>query len=112
MCKICRAIDPAMDHYCKEGHMKVVPIRTGYIQPANRAAETLFNAVAEVLEELKSATAEYGPFSSPHEGHSVIEEEFDELWDEIKMKHQDKVKMRKEAKQTAAMAIRFMIDCT
>ena len=51
---------------------------------------------------------------SYHEGISVIEEEYDELWDEIKLKpsKRDPKRLREEAKQVAAMALRFMIDLT
>ena len=45
---------------------------------------------------------------SAHEGHSVIEEEFDELWDDIK---EDAVgKSINEARQVAAMACRYLFD--
>ncbi len=65
-----------------------------------------------VGKELDSATKKFGPFHSTHEGYGVIKEEFDELWDEIKKKKnkRSKKQMVNEAKQVAAMAIRFMID--
>jgi len=46
------------------------------------------------------------------EGYAVIHEELDELWEEVKKKPtvQNKKLMREEAKQVAAMALRFMID--
>ena len=65
---------------------------------------------AIVEEELAQATKRFGKFNSYHEGYAVIEEETDELWDEIKGE-QDKWKMKKEAVQVAAMAVRFIIDC-
>jgi len=54
----------------------------------------------------------YDPFNSAHEGWSIIFEEVDELWDHVKMKQskRDIGEMRKEAIQTAAMAIRFALD--
>ena len=72
----------------------------------------LKDAVEEIISELARATEKYGPFSTAHEGWAVIREEFDELWDEIKMSPalRSNVAMRKEAKQVAAMAIRFMVD--
>lgn len=64
----------------------------------------------DVTMELISATKANGTFNSAHEGWAVIFEELDELWDEVKLKHPDKVAMRKEAIQVAAMAIRFIHD--
>lgn len=68
--------------------------------------------IMEVAAELKTATQNFPPFHSAHEGHSVMREEFDELWDEVKInqKKRDLVKMRHEAIQVAAMAIRFALD--
>ena len=72
------------------------------------------DAVALSLEELEKATAKFGPFSSAHEGWAIIQEEMDELWEEIKAKHAtDEVRqtfLRNEAKQVAAMALRFLMD--
>lgn len=66
----------------------------------------------EVAEELAFATDTYGPFASAHEGYAIIKEELDELWAEVMKKPavRSKVRMREEAKQIAAMAIRFMED--
>jgi hypothetical protein len=69
-------------------------------------------AFAEVRKELSGAMGAYAPMHSPHEGIAVLQEEFEELWDEVKIKQfkHDRKKMRKEAMQVAAMALRFMID--
>lgn len=71
-------------------------------------------AINEVCEELTKAMEKYPSMSSYHEGWAVILEEVDELWDEVKLKPalRDKEKLRAEAKQIAAMALRFMIDLT
>jgi hypothetical protein len=69
-------------------------------------------AVDEVVKELTAATAAHGPMRGNHEGYAVILEELDELWDEVKKRTPDKAKLRAEAKQVAAMAIRFMLDLT
>jgi len=69
-----------------------------------------------VVDELKRATRLHGPISCPHEGKAIIEEELDELWDEIKAcKHwrldgEARGRMRYEATQVAAMAMRFILD--
>lgn len=62
--------------------------------------------------ELSAAMRKFPPFNSAHEGFSVLKEEVDELWDEVKAKQgaRDLAKMRKEAIQVAAMAMRFVID--
>lgn len=84
---------------------------------AERAAmnmgDRIIKANAEILRELYSATAANGPFNSCHEGYAVMKEEVDELWDEVKKKPsaRSREKLRAEAKQIGAMALRFMIDC-
>lgn len=62
--------------------------------------------------ELDTATRKFGPFHSPHEGLSIIEEEFEELKAEVfQPSHvRSTDAMKKEATQLAAMAIRFLID--
>jgi hypothetical protein len=64
----------------------------------------------EVLHELRNARSLFADMHSAHEGIAVIQEEFEELWDEIKEKHINVLKMRKEAIQLAAMAMRFIED--
>lgn len=79
---------------------------------------TLGDLIQEILSELERAQERFGPFQSAHEGHAILREEFDELWDSIKamkwdhwsMFDADYVKMRREAVQVAAMAIRFLYD--
>jgi hypothetical protein len=71
-------------------------------------------SVAQMLveEEYYKANHKFPPFNTNHEGHSVIEEEFDELWDEIKAIDPSEwsEKMQTEAVQLAAMALRFLTD--
>ena len=62
--------------------------------------------------EYRRAKKLFPGFHSPHEGYAVIKEELDELWDEVK-NGEDKTKMKNEAIQVGAMALRFIIDiCT
>lgn len=65
-------------------------------------------AIHSVLAEMKTATDRYGTFHSTHEAYGVLREEVDELWADIK--GNDLVRMRYEAIQVAAMAIRLVID--
>ena len=63
--------------------------------------------------ELTRAQSKFPPFNSGHEGYAVILEELDELWREIRSNQatpgRDE-RMRKEAVQVAAMALRFLVD--
>lgn len=62
----------------------------------------------EVDQELAKATKKFAIFNSAHEGFSVIKEEVDELWHEVK--HGTVKRQRAEAIQVAAMALRFIRD--
>ena len=67
-------------------------------------------AMRKILLEHGSAIKKFKPLNSPHEGHAVIREEFDELWDEVKRREQDYAAMEKEAIQLGAMVIRFLTE--
>lgn len=71
-------------------------------------------ATQDAYDEVQRAKKNWPAFNSAHEGYGVIAEEFEELWNEIKVnqKRRDLVKMRKEAIQLAAMAIRFAAEVT
>jgi hypothetical protein len=71
-------------------------------------------SVKEIVDEYKEATQRFGAFHSAHEGYAVILEELDELKDEVFKQHPQRTKerLRAEAKQVAAMALRFMVDVT
>jgi hypothetical protein len=62
--------------------------------------------------EFCRAAKKFPKFNSAHEGYAVLLEEIDELWDEVKLNHSDQSKrrMREEAIQIGAMAMRFVID--
>lgn len=68
--------------------------------------------IDEMEVELRDALASYPSMASYHEGYAIILEELDELWDEIRMKplYRNQDKLRREAIQVAAMAIRFVLD--
>ena len=66
----------------------------------------------EVQTEFERASSLYPAFNSAHEGYAVLLEEVEELWDEVKKspKRREPAKMREEAIQVAAMAMRFVND--
>lgn len=66
-------------------------------------------ALSEVRAELLSAMEKFPPINSTHEGYAVIAEELDELWADVKAN--GTVAAIHEARQVAAMAVRFMLDC-
>lgn len=67
-------------------------------------------AIERVLAELGRARTKFPtPHHSAHEGFSVLREEVDELWETVRGLEGD---MRAEAVQVAAMAIRFIVECT
>lgn len=65
-----------------------------------------------IADEIKKARALHGPMNSAHEAYSVILEEVDEFWTEVKKKRQyrDHDNMLKELVQVAAMCVRAMTD--
>jgi hypothetical protein len=66
----------------------------------------------EAEEELSRAVLKFNRFNSAHEGFAVLLEEVDELKAEVwkNKKDRDVGRMRAEAIQVAAMAMRFVID--
>ncbi len=80
--------------------------------PRKEVGMPVIKELGEVQDELNYATSHFKKFNSAHEGYGVILEELDELWEEIKKKKGERNihKMRSEAKQVAAMAVRFMTD--
>lgn len=67
-------------------------------------------ALAQVKTELLRAMTKHPPMHSAHEGHSVIREELDELWDHVKLDSGDGHEAKKEALQIAAMGLRYALD--
>lgn len=68
------------------------------------------NLFEMVLVEIERTRKERGPFKSAHEGHSVIREEMEELWDHVKGNTAWTKDAQIEAVQLAAAAFSFMID--
>ena len=75
------------------------------------SVDSLGAALCDVQAEVIRAQAKHPrPFSSLHEAHSVLREEFDEFWDEVKKQHTDKSATRTELVQVAAMAVRALVE--
>lgn len=64
----------------------------------------------EVRQMLRKSILKHASMHSPHEGISVIYEEYDELWDHVKADTGRTPEARKEALQLAAMAVRYIVD--
>ncbi len=86
-------------------------IITAYGTPKNK--HEINKALTEVYVEIARAKEKYPKnFNSRHEGFSIMKEEVDELWDEVKKKDFDNDAHRMEAVQTAAMAVRYISELT
>lgn len=66
-------------------------------------------ATGDAFEEAERAKKNWPPFHSAHEGFAILLEEVDELKQQVwvNQKKRDLEKMRTEAIQVAAMALRF-----
>lgn len=75
-------------------------------------AKLYSRVLREVSEELDAALRKRKKLNSAHEGYAVILEELDELWDEIKVRQSKRrpKKMKREAIQVAAIAMRFVLE--
>jgi hypothetical protein len=78
-------------------------------------AMNIGNIVNEVRNEVMRATKMYDSLNTPHEADSVIREEYEEFWDEVKRFNMRKGRdtrpqMREELIQLAAMAVRAITD--
>lgn len=71
---------------------------------------TIQKILSNVKNELKSAKLKFNDFNSYHEGYAVILEEMEEVWEEIKKKKPDRLKIEQECIQVAAMSVRMIID--
>lgn len=69
--------------------------------------EIAINLISDETVRIQAIRDNYNSF---HEGYAVIKEEFDELWDEIKMKHHDVDGIRFEAVHLAATTLRLLIE--
>lgn len=78
-----------------------------------RKAKPTVNGLSLIQAEHDKAKKKYpNNFNSNHEGYSVLKEEVDELWDEVKRKNPSKAQLREEAVQIGAMALRIINELT
>jgi hypothetical protein len=74
----------------------------------------LYMRIDMVLEEIKvelvKSMTKHAAMHSPHEGSSVIREEFEELWEHVMADTGRTREARKEALQVAAMGVRYALD--
>jgi hypothetical protein len=75
-------------------------------------ASAYVEAVRDAGEELARAMELFPSFNSAHEGYAILLEEVHELWDEVRIRQskRDPERLRTEAIQVAAMAIRFAAE--
>ncbi len=71
----------------------------------------IYEEIDHVKTEMISARTRFPPMKSPHEGMAIIRGEYLELEREVFVAKKDRDKMHTEAKQLAAMAICFMLEC-
>lgn len=84
----------------------------------NNRYSLYYSFIEEIDKEFEEASKRWPMMHSPHEGCAIVQEEVEELWAAVKNNHlysrEDKLqyleKIRKEAKQVATMAIRFLVD--
>lgn len=68
------------------------------------------SAIKLISDEIARAQAIRDKYNNFHEASAVIREEYEELWDEIKMKYHDVEKIRYEAVHLAATTLRLLIE--
>lgn len=80
------------------------------IQPQWRETAAISQALMDVKEEIERALIKFpGMPASGHEQYAVILEELDELWEHVKANTGYSNKAYDEAKQVAAMAVKYML---
>ena len=101
-------------HHCKIEYRIIDDLAPSHYEFRKFEEETMDEKMRIILDEIKaeflSASNKFNSFKTYHEGYAVILEELDELWNEVKAKEHDHVKMKKESIQIAAMALRFVYD--
>lgn len=72
-------------------------------------SEAAIDAVLKAIKlEYAAARTKFPPMYNPHEGMSIIREEFEEAWDEVK--HNHIYASKQEMLQVAAMALAYLLE--
>lgn len=79
-------------------------------EPDKELLAQIDSVLAEIRVEVQKALTKHAPIHSPHEGSSVIREEFEELWAHVMADTGRTSAARKEALQVAAMGIRYILE--
>ena len=88
------------------------------VQAQRRQTMTNSELIDKILikftdEYLRATSIHTTPFTSAHEGYAIMLEEFDEMWDAVRLKENNPSRFHEledEAVQVGAMALRFLID--
>jgi hypothetical protein len=73
--------------------------------------EKIEYAISLIRAELARAEAKHGlVMASPHEGNSIIREEYEELWEHVRANTGRTTEAGEEACQIGAMAVKYMIN--
>jgi Domain of unknown function (DUF6378) len=113
--------EPIDDHFIDRagyaalaGEAELLATREGITEQAVAEPQstdpTADPVLQEVAAELERARAKFPPMRSAHEGWAILAEEFDELTTQVRRKQPDPARMRAEAVQVCAMAVRLIVD--
>ena len=89
------------------------------MRTTNEKFAILDSSLEQIRNEVARAVNLHGPINSLHEAHSVIEEEFDEFWEQVKINPKKldldgqikrSANMKEELVQIAAMCVRTLMD--
>lgn len=83
-------------------------------RPGRKVTDKEVFAIADIMQDLRTLTyraiEKHASMHSPHEGHSVLREEVEELWDHVKADTGRTREAYAEALHVAGMAIRYALD--
>ena len=101
---------PVINYDIEKVDLSTIDLSKMRLNSANE--ERIKPVIKAVRKEVERAMTLHGAMRNAHEAYAVLLEEVDELWDEVKKnsKTRDPLKMREEAIQVAAMAVRMIID--